>query len=70
MTETPTHPLIGKPLAFYAKGKRRVIGRIVDVEIVGSDLQFTGTITDAFVADLLGLPADEELKGVLPDGQP
>lgn len=68
MAETPTHPLIGKPLTFYLNGKKRVIGRIIDVDVVDSGLQFRAKITDIPIAELLGIPADPELKGILPDG--
>lgn len=56
---TTTHPLIGKPFTFYKDGKRRVIGKVIDVYVEDNKLKFVADITDKDVAILLGL----EIKG-------
>jgi hypothetical protein len=45
--------LIGKPMVFYAKGKKRQIGTITGAETQDNALQFTASVTDAEVAKLL-----------------
>lgn len=45
--------LIGKPVCFYAKGKKRTIGVVTDAEIRDNKLQYTASITDPEVAKLL-----------------
>lgn len=64
---TTTHPLIGKPFTFYKDGKRRVIGKVIDVDIVGDGIQITAKITDSPIAEMLGVDTSSELKGILSD---
>lgn len=45
--------LVGKPVCFYAKGKKRTIGVVTDAEIRDNKLHYTTSITDLEVAKLL-----------------
>lgn len=68
MAQSPTHPLIGRPVVFTKDAKKRHIGVVIDVDVVGGDLNVTTRITDPAVANMLGIEVPADLKGVLPDG--
>jgi hypothetical protein len=60
---TDLSALVGKPLTFYAKGKKRTIGAIIDAQIVDNSVRFTATVTDGEVADLLGVSPPTQISG-------
>jgi hypothetical protein len=55
--------LVGKPLTFYSRGKKRDIGTITDVSIVDNSVRFAATVTDGEVAKLLGVTPPVQISG-------
>lgn len=60
---TDLSALVGKPLTFYAKGKKRNIGTVTDASVVDNSVRFTATVTDSEVAKLLGVEAPTQISG-------